>query len=200
MAIEIFDCPQNSPEWYEARRGVPTASMFATIMASGRGGGPSLTRQKYLHTLAGEILTGEVVEGYTNASMERGKAMEEEARKHYAFVRDAEPQLVGFVRNGKCGASPDSLLSTDGALEIKTAIPSVLIPMLLKGEFPPEHRHQCQGVLMVTERQWIDLIVYWPKMKPLIVRAERDEELISEIRDAVDVFELELRRLIQRLR
>lgn len=198
--IEIFDCEQNSIEWFDARRGLPTASMFATIMASGKGGSPSLTRQKYLYALAGERLTGERVEGYSNANMERGHSMEEEARQHYAFVRDCELQKIGFVKNGKCGCSPDSFIGTDGALEIKTAIPSVLIPLLLKGEFPPDHRAQCQGILMVSERQWIDLIIYWPKMRSLIVRCERDENYISELRSEIDRFDLELRRLVDRLR
>lgn len=54
---EIFICEQGSADWYEARRGIPTASMFSTVMASGRGGGESKTRRKYLLQLAGEILT-----------------------------------------------------------------------------------------------------------------------------------------------
>ena len=198
--MEIFDCIQNSPEWFAARCGLPTASMFATILAKGKDGGKSVTREKYLHALAGERITGEHVAGYTNANLERGHTMEDEARQHYAFVRDCEPQLVGFVKNGKCGASPDSLIGEAGVLEIKTAIPSVLIPLFLKGEFPAEHRAQCQGILMVTERQWIDIIIYWPKMKPLIVRAERDEGYISELRNAVDVFDLELKKLVERLK
>lgn len=198
--IEIFDCEQNSPEWFNIRKGLPTASMFSAILANGKGGAPSITRQKYLYTLAGEILTGEHIEGYTNVNLERGHTMEAEACAHYAFVRDCEPEVIGFVKNGKCGASPDRFIKTAGILEIKTSIPSVLIPLRLKGEFPPEHKAQCQGLLMVTERQWLDLIVYWPKMKPLIVRMERDESYISDLRNAIDVFDLELRRLVEKLK
>lgn len=198
--IEIFDIPQGSPEWYAARLGLPTASMFSTILAHGRGGGESKTRQTYLYKLAGEIITGEPAENFTSPAMERGKTMEAEARAHYSFVRDCDPIQVGFVKNGKCGASPDSLINDDGALEIKTTCPHLLIPMLLKGEFPPDHKAQCQGVLMVTERKWIDICVYWPKMKPLIVRAERDDAYIAELWNAVAVFDLELRKLCERLK
>lgn len=197
--IDIIDVAQNTPEWFEIRRGIPTTSMFATIMASGRGGAQSITRQKYLYMLAGERITGQHIEGYSNAHLERGHIMEDEARKHYAFVRNCEPISVGFVKNGKCGSSPDSFIESDGVLEIKTAIPSVLIPLLLKNEFPLDHKPQCQGILMVTERSWIDLIVYWPKMKPLIVRAERDEPYIAQLRDEIDRFDLELRRLVSSL-
>lgn len=199
--VQIYaDVEQGSETWLRLRAGIPTASVFSTIIASGRGGGESKTRQTLLYRLAGERLTGEPAENYTNQFMDRGRAMEAEARQHYAFVRDCEPQQVGFIRNNKAGCSPDAILDDDGMLEIKTAMPSVLIPLLLKGELPPEHLAQLQGNLMVAERQWIDLIVYWPKMKSLIIRCERDENYISRLRDEVDRFDLELRRLVERLR
>src|SRR5690349_15047654 len=78
--IVIFDCEQNSTEWYRARMGLPTASEFATILAKGKDGGASLTRQTYMRKLAGEIITDEPMESYVNAAMERGKIMEAEAR------------------------------------------------------------------------------------------------------------------------
>lgn len=123
MAIEIFDVPQNSPEWYACRLGIPTASMFGTIMAKGRGGsGDSKTRWTYMMKLLGERLTGEPCENYTNEHMERGKVMEAEARDWYVFQTDAEVHRVGFIRNGEVGCSPDSLIGTDGMLEIKTKL------------------------------------------------------------------------------
>jgi hypothetical protein len=73
--IEIFDFPQNSPEWFEARRGIATASMFATIQASGKGGGESKTRATYLRKLAGEIITGKPAENFSNGAMQRGHEM-----------------------------------------------------------------------------------------------------------------------------
>lgn len=199
--MEIFeDIEQNSEAWLRLRAGIPTASVFATLLASGRDGVESKTRKTLLYKLAGERLTGEPAENYTNAFMERGHAMEDEARQHYAFIRDCEPKRVGFIRNGKTGCSPDALIGDDGMLEIKTAAPHILIPLLLKGDFPPEHKAQAQGNLMVAERQWIDIEIFWPKMKPLIVRAERDEPYIDQLREAVDIFDLELRKLCERLK
>ncbi len=67
MSLEIFECEQNSPEWYQARMGIPTASQFSTVlMTKGVKGGVSKTRQTYLYKLAGEILTGESMENYSN--------------------------------------------------------------------------------------------------------------------------------------
>lgn len=198
--IEIVDCEQNSPEWNEARRGVITASEFGTVMASGRGGGESITRRKYLYKLAGEIVTGELAETYNNAFMDRGHAMEGEARDAYAFIRDADPQLVGFVRNGRTGGSPDSFIGADGILEIKTKQPTMLIEALLRDGFPPEHRAQCQGLLWVCEREWIDIAAYWPRMPLYVKRATRDEEYIKTIASEVARFQDELDALVERLR
>ena len=192
--MEVFDLPQKSEEWFAARRGVPTASNFATILASGDG------RRTLLYKLAGERKTEETATSFTNDAMERGNEMEAEARSWYALTQNVEPALIGFIKNGKCGGSPDALIGADGILEIKTAEPHILIPMLESGKFPNKHYAQCQGNLMVSERQWCDLLVYWPKMPKLLVRCERDEMYIDALRDAIDVFDLDLRRLVTKLK
>ena len=145
--LNILTCEQGSEEWFRARMGIPTASEFSTVMASGRGGAESKTRRTYMMKLAGEIITGEPMEHITNAYMERGHAMEPEARDLYAFMQNCDPQTVGFLRNGAKGASPDALIGADGALEIKTKAPHLLIDILDRDDFPPEHKAQSPGVL-----------------------------------------------------
>jgi hypothetical protein len=198
--IEVIDCEQGTPEWYSARLGIPTASMFATIMASGRGGGESVTRRTYLLKLAGEILTGEPMDSYSNAHMERGKAMEDEARDFYAYLTDTDPPRVGFLKNGRKGCSPDSLIDEHGLLEVKTKLAHLTIDCLLKDEFPPEHKAQCQGALWVAEREWIDIAVYWPKLPLFVKRAYREEIYIKKLSDAVDEFNSELAATVERVR
>ena len=187
---------QGTPEWFECRRGVPTASMFSSILAKGEG----KMRRSYLYRLAAEIVTGEPTETYTNASMERGRVMEAEARERYAFDHDAEPRIVGFIRNGDKGCSPDSLLGTNGMLEIKIQRADLLIDLLMRDRPPPEHAAQCQGQLWVAEREWVDLCVYWPKMKMSVHRIHRDEAYIATLANAVDAFNEELAQLVQRVR
>lgn len=204
MSVEIFeDMEQGSDAWRQARCGIPTASMFATVMAKGKDGGgtaSSVTRRKYLYTLAGERLTGEPAESYENEYMARGKAMEAEARTLYAFMMDAEPRAVGFVRNGDKGCSPDSLLGDAGILEIKTKKADLLIELLLKNEFPPEHKAQCQGALWVAEREWVDIAVYWPKLPMFIGRATRDETYIKTLAAEVDRFNADLAATVESIR
>lgn len=196
--MEIYDdIEQGSEAWHELRRGMPTASMFKVLMAKGERQG----RTTYLHKLAGERLTGEDAENYTNQAMEAGKRDEPELREVYRSTRICSIKLVAFVRNGKTGCSPDALIDDDGVLEIKRTAPHLLIPLLDDPKFPTMHYAQCQGALMVTGRQWCDLLVGHPKMRRrLIMRTERNEDYISELRDAVDVFDLELRRLVERLK
>lgn len=199
--IEIINCDQGSPAWFAARAGIVTASEFSTVMAKGRDGGASVTRAKYMRQLAGEILTGEPApEGYTNGFMERGKLLEDEAREHYAFVNDVEPQRVGFIKAGRAGCSPDSLIGEDGGLEIKTAIPAVQIERLMKGGLPSEHKAQVHGSMWVSKRQWWDFMSYCPHLPPLIVRVERDEEYIAQLAKAVEAFNHELDNIVQSIR
>lgn len=198
--MKIIDCEQGTEEWFRARMGVPTASEFATVMAKGKGGEDSKTRRTYMLKLAGELLTGEPMESFINAHMERGKVMEDEARSAYSLLTDADPERVGFVVNGFKGCSPDSLIGDRGALEIKTKLPHLLIDVLLRDEVPPEHKAQCQGVLWVCEREWIDFTAYWPKLPQFIKRMTRDEEYIKTLASAVDQFNTELYELVERIR
>lgn len=198
--MQIVDCEQGSEEWFRARMGIPTASEFSTVMASGRGGGESKTRRTYMLKLAGEILTGEPMDSHSNHHMERGKEMEPDARNLYAFMHDAEPQLIGFIRNGQKGCSPDSLVGTNGMVEIKTKLPHLQVDCLLSDRLPPEHRAQCQGALWVAEREWIDFVSYWPGLPLFVIREHRDEDYIAKLSAAVDEFNGELAEMVERVR
>lgn len=200
MTIEILDMPQGSPEWFAARCGIVTASEFQTLLMKGKGGGESLTRKTYMRKLAGEIITGEPMEAFTNAHMERGKLMEQEARDLYAFMTDTEPQQVGFIKSGRKGASPDSLIESDGGLEIKTKLPHLLIELLESGEVPSEHVAQVQGGMWVAEREWWDFVAYWPKLPLFVKRIYRDETYIKKLSEAVDQFNGELDALVSRIK
>lgn len=202
MSIEIIECEQGSPDWFSARLGIPTASEFATVMRTkGKGeGGSSKERRTYMLKLAGERLTGEPMDSYSNANMERGKIMEDEARVQYEFAHEVELQRVGFVRSGDKGCSPDSLIGKSGGLEIKTALPHIQIDRLLRGEIPAEHVAQVQGNMWVCEREWWDFSSYWPKLPLFVKRATRDEKYITEMAAAVTQFNEELAELVETIR
>ena len=191
---------QGSEAWHDARVGLPTASNFSAILANGRGGAPSKTRLTYLRKLAGERITGQPAENYTNAHMDRGKAMEAEARALYEFTAGVEVERVGLIKNHGAGASPDGLVGDDGLLEIKTALPHILIGYHEAATVPPEHVAQLQGQLWVSERAFCDLMIYWPGMPPFQARVKRDDTYIeSKLAPAVQSFTAELAALVERL-
>ncbi len=194
--MEIIDCEQNSEEWLRARMGIPTASAFSDVLAKGEG----KTRRTYMLKLAGEIITGEPMESFTNGHTERGHAMEDEARDLYTFQTGASLQRVGFVKNGNVGCSPDSLIGEDGGLEIKTKLPHLLIDIILKDKCPPEHMAQIQGTLWVTGRQWWDIVIYWPGIPLFVKRIARDEVYIKTISDEVERFSTELDSVVRQIR
>jgi hypothetical protein len=206
--IEVFaDVEQGSPEWFALRLGIPTASRFAAVCATGKDGtvAGSLTRSKLMRVLAGEILTGETAETFRNDAMERGSNMEAEARDYYARTRFVELERIGFIRrrlpSGRfVGCSPDSLIGKSKALEIKTSRPDLIIEIGDKGTgFPPEHRAQVQGTMWVAEIEEVDLMIYYrgmPYAPTFTVR--RDEAYIKDLSDSVEIFDWELHKLVER--
>lgn len=189
--IQIFDCEQQSEAWFQHRLGIPTASEFKSVLAKGEG----KMRRTYLMKLLGERFTGEPADDYRNAHMDRGRAMEAEARNCYVFMKDVDLTPVGFIRNGDKGCSPDSLIGDNGLIEIKTKLPHLQLEALFAGKLPSEHQAQVQGALWVAEREFCDFISYWPKLPPFIIRIERDEEYIKALAAEVERFNDELQTL-----
>jgi hypothetical protein len=184
------------------KSGVSAAQLAAAVKAAkSKNATPAAGRAKYLDRLAAEIITGQPdPDSYTSAAMERGHALEDEARGYYAFVKRVKPKQVAFVKRGRAGASPDALIGDDGGLEIKIAMPTVQLPRLRAGKLPTEHKAQVQGNLWISGRAWWDFMSYWPGLPPLIVRVERDEEYIARLAKAVDAFNEELDALVQAIR
>lgn len=198
MQLTIHDHEQGSPEWYAARLGLVTGSEFPTVLAKGQG----KIRRTYMLKLAGEQITSQPSENYTNDYMQRGKEMEADARSTYMLVADVQLTQVGFIYNQAldAGCSPDALIDADGVLEIKTCAPHILAEHLLREDFPPAHKAQCQGALWITGRQWVDLVCYWPRMPLLIRRAYRDEDYIDNLAVEVEAFQVELKNIVRHLR
>lgn len=198
---EVFNCEQGTPEWFAARCGVVTASTFSDVLARGRGGAPSETRRKLLYSTAAEIVSGRPSEGFQgNRYTERGKEWEDEVRSLYSASTDDDVTQVGFIRRGRIGCSPDSCVGDNGGLEIKTHAPHILIPMLERGELPPEHKPQVQGCLLVTGWQFMDFRGYYRGLPQLEVRVYRDLDYLSDLSAALAQFHNEVDAIVARLR
>ena len=180
---------QRSEEWFLARKGKVTASKIADVMAKGRGGAESLTRQKYIDQLVTERLTKYIQEGYTNDAIQRGIEMEAAARAAYSFQTDSYVDEVGFVDHpsiGMSGASPDGVVSSHGLVEIKCPNSNTHIEYIVANKPPAKYIPQMAWQLACTGRKWVDFVSYDDRLEDeskhlFIVRYERNDEYIAEI-------------------
>lgn len=178
--MKIHEMEQGTHEWQQARLGRPTASQFNRIVTS-KAMDPSSAQSKYRAELLAEWLLGQPLDAASSAFMERGRDEEARARRYYEFTRDAEVRRVGFVTrdDGKVGGSPDGLVGEDGGLEIKVLEARNHVLAML-GEFD-DYRHQVQGYLYLTGREWWDVLFFNPNLPSVIHRFERHDEYIEAL-------------------
>jgi hypothetical protein len=187
--VIVHNVTQGSPEWLQARLGIPTASEFHRILTPG--GKASTQSEAYMHRCLAEWVIGVPIEGeYESQWMIRGHELEEQAVKAYEFATDSETEIVGFVTNdaGTAGASPDRLVGKNGGLELKCPSPQVQVGYLLAKSVDEKYKPQVQGNLWLTERDWWDISAYCPGFPASIIRVERDEKYIRSLAAALDTF------------
>lgn len=198
---------QGSPEWLAARAGAFTASRAGDLMARTKSG-PSASRGNLITLLAIERLTGQCVEGYTNAAMQRGIDLEPEARDAYSFELGVAVQKVGYIQHptiARCGASPDGLVGDDGLVEIKCpAAMAKHMDALTRGAHADEYHWQLQHQMLVTGRQWVDAVSYDPRfpvgLQLAVKRVERDAEAIEALTAEIVRAETEVALIVAQMR
>ena len=197
----ILNDEQGSPEWLASRLGRPSASMFGKLITGS--GKPSSSAESYINELIAERLTGRSKPFYTNEHMERGNALEPEAREAYEFITDYEVQETGFILDDseEFGCSPDGLVVDHSlGLEIKCPSDSVHVSYLRAGKVPAKYYQQVQGCMWITGRECWDFMSYHPEMPHLLVRARRNEKFIKAMAEqvlaAVETITTETERLV----
>ncbi|MCK5610002.1 YqaJ viral recombinase family protein [Candidatus Pacearchaeota archaeon] len=193
----ILDVEQGSDEWFQARVGVPSASIFDKIVTSK--GVLSTSKQKLIYKLAGERVIGAKEEGYTNGAMQRGIELEPEARSLFELITGKNVTEVGLCYHDERkdrSCSPDGLVETGmtlmEGLEIKCPELQTHVEYLIGNKLPTKYFQQVQGSLYVTGFDRWHFMSYYPGMKPLHVIVERDEIWIAKLSKALDDFVVEL--------
>ena len=187
MTREIDCGGQGTEEWLKARLGVPSASNFSKVVTTK--GQRSTSFMGYVNALIAEKLTGDPTYVKITEPMERGTSLEDEARAMYQLINDIDVRQVDFIKhpNMEVGCSPDGLIDVKcdrgliGGLEIKCPLQGTHVEYLRAGKVPSKYMLQVQGCMFVTGRGYWDFMSYHPKMKPLIVRTYRDDDLINEL-------------------
>lgn len=197
---------QDDAGWMLDRAGKFTASRASDLMAKTKTG-PSASRGNLIALLAVERLTGQPVETYQNAAMQRGIETEAEARDAYSFAKGVAVEEVGFIpcdQLPNTGCSPDGLVGEDGLVEIKCpASMAKHLDALRTGAHAVEYRWQLQHQLMVTGRAWVDAASYDPRfpehLQLAVKRVERDEAAIAELRAEILKADAEVSALVEEL-
>lgn len=200
--MKISPFPQYSPEWWEARRGLPTCSEFHRIMTP-KTEKMSEGANSYIRYLISQKMrpTPEFfTERAKTRDMEHGAMMEEEARNWYAMDRGAEVQQVGFCISdcGRFGGSPDGLIG-DGVLELKCPRVETHVGYMLEGTLPDQYKPQVHGHLIVSGRPWCDFVSYvGTDIDPVIIRVVPDD-YTRRLRVALEQFLERYEKTVKRL-
>ncbi len=177
--MKTLDVEQRSQAWFEARRGMPTASRFDMILTPAKGE-PSKSQDTLINQLISESILppqeGELK--YTSEEMIEGMRLEAEARCKYMLdYAKGDVKEVGFIihESGLFGASPDGLTGEDGGLELKCPAGPTIVSYIRAGVLPPEYRCQVHGSMVVTGRKYWDFMAYHRSFPEFFLRVERDE-------------------------
>lgn len=162
---------QQSDAWLRSRVGRITGSKIADVcdylVIKSRAGESSAKRNKYRLQLIAERLTGRAADNYVSPSMQWGTDTENDARLYYEGAMRQMCEPVGFVLHPQfdfTGASPDSLVGTEGVLEIKCPETTTHLDYIAGGKIPDDYLPQVAWELACTGRKWVDFVSFDPRI------------------------------------
>jgi predicted phage-related endonuclease len=196
------DLMQDSEEWLAARCGMLTASEMGLILTPTLKIAKNDKTRAHLYELLAQRITRYVEPRYVSDDMLRGQNDEVYARQAY-MTHFSDVQDMGFVTNSRwgftIGYSPDGLVGDTGLIECKSRRAKYQVQTILEhvwfddGEtIPADYVLQCQTGMLVTEREWIDLISYCGGLPMAVMRVYPDEAIQTAIVEAAGAFEAEI--------
>ena len=197
--MKYYDIPQNSEEWDTLRLGKFTASTFSDLFMAKTTAG----YQKAIIKVAYEKVTGECEEKYSNKWMDRGHEKEPFAVENYELQTFNTCEVVGFYEyDDFTGASPDrKIQGKNGGCEFKCPSFQVYNEFLETGKLPKTYFWQVHGQLLCTGWDFIDYMPFSsPKLKQKLIRVERDEKIIDQLKQQLLISIEEVKILIERIR
>ena len=165
--MRIVDCEQGSEGWHAERIKRVTASKFKDVMPPKKKF--TVATQTYMNEIAAEIMTGQGAEQARSKSLSWGHDYEDDAANTYSALKNVNVISTGICIDDelRAGASNDGLVGDDGMIEIKCPYVS--------------GKHAATLFPRVSG-----------KNKIVIIRVERDEEYIAELRSFIIKFNAEL--------
>ena len=198
---------QGTHEWRMLRLGKISGSRISDVMAKGRDGKPSVTRENYMYELATERLTNIPTESFTSPSMSWGTENEGMARTAFEVFKGvfvSELPWVAHPSITNAGCSPDGLVGNLGMVEIKCMTTANHVDAILNDKPPSQYISQCQFQLACTGRLWNDLTLFDPRLPDVlqlkVFRIERDDEFIKVMEEEVIQFLKEVDEITNNLK
>lgn len=200
MTITIHrDFEQGDDAWRAIRNGKLTASEFKLII-SPKTLKPADNEKTRTHAfeLAAQRINGPRFDDdpFQSADTIRGHEEEEYARDLY-IEHHANVEQVGFITREiegmTLGYSPDGLVGDRGLIECKSRAAKHQVATAHEWHhnraIPEDYYLQVHAAMLISDRDWIDLLSYSNGMMMLPMRVERDESVIEKMLDAAIQFE-----------
>ena len=197
--MKFYNIDQNSEEWDGLRLGKFTASTFSDLFMAKTTAG----YQKAIIKVAYERVTGESEESYNNKWMQRGHEKEPFARENYELLTFNQLENGGFYEYSDfVGASPDAkIVGLNGGCEFKCPSFQVYNEYLETKKIPKSYYWQIHGQLLCTGWDFIDYMPYSsPKLKQILIRVERDDKVLEELKSKLNECIEEVKILIDRIK
>ena len=183
--MKVITAEQRTAAWFEARRGLPTASRFDSILTP-KTGKPAAAQETLINALIAESImppdSGFVRPPFISEEMEQGMKLEAEARCSYELEYAKLPVTeAGFILHdsGAFGGSPDALVGDVGGCEIKCPLAATHVGYIRAGVLPDAYKCQVHGSLIVTGRAWWDYFSYARHFPPFHLRVTRDDFTVT---------------------
>lgn len=203
---------QNTGAWFNDRTGKLTASRMAAAMLFKKDKTESQERQKLKIEILAERMTGNIVPKYITKEMQWGVDQEPVAKEYFTAKTGMTITDLGFVDHpyiDNCGASPDGLIESQGALiEIKCPTTGTMLSWWLKAgkdaswvpeEYIPQMTLQsaCMGGMPVWFCGFDPRLP--DKQKILIRKFEPSQDQIKEVEKAAETFLAEIEAMFEQI-
>lgn len=185
---------ENTPEWFQARCGLATASLLNAVMSDDKSGkGPGKPFFTLVDEKVVEILEGSPRQTPTTWAMQRGVELEPVALAVYAAQVGMSVEKPGLllIDSPRFGASPDAIRSDGVLVEVKCPDSPARLLKACRGDIE-EYCDQVQGQMLVTGAKRCDLVIFNDRFPPdialTIISIDRDQWHIQRIIERVTQF------------
>jgi hypothetical protein len=169
----------------------PTAEGVERALRGETVGEPSPASERLAATIAVErISTKPYGDTFETFAMRRGKEQEVFARMKYEdrFQVIVDEEGVVLTDDRMFGCSVDGLVHLKGGFECKAPVDLNKVLAILRTGDLSEYRHQIQGCMWITGREWWDFVMPVPDLAILnngndlyVQRVLRDDDFIEEM-------------------